>query len=158
MELDETLIELLISCPKRINDPPRKNMLLKNRHFRNDFTAVSEDKEHLFRIFLRQNEFLPEDFSVGLVFRPPEEGEIHLLRMNGAHGEFTKNHLEGNLHFGYHIHRWKAGRHSLVPEPTDLYGTFQDALGYFLRVCGFRDAETHFRFSSTEKQKEFDFR
>lgn len=51
--MDRVLIDALISCPKRIKVPPKKQMTMDPRNnftFRNDFTCVSED-EKTFEVF-----------------------------------------------------------------------------------------------------------
>ena len=141
--MDDKTIADLISCPKVITEPPRKNMLLQNRHFRNEMKLRSQDGNEVFTLFLRQNEVLPEDFSIGLIFHGPK-GTVPLLRCNGPHGEFTDNYLAGTTHFGYHIHR--TSETGVKPELTDRYGTFQDAVAYMVKTCSVQGAEEHFKF------------
>lgn len=85
-ELD---IDRLISCPKLIVEPPKKQMRLERGSLRNDLGLHSVDGDLSFAVFMRINETFRENFSIGLTHSPSDEpGELCLLRFNGPHGEF----------------------------------------------------------------------
>lgn len=146
-ELDE-----LISCPKQVVDPPRKEMRSERGHQRNDMTLGSLHGERRFSVFMRINEQFSENFSVGLIYDPRDEpGDLMLLRCNGPHGEHDNSPMEDpQPHFGYHIHRARADviNAGLLPqkfaESTDAYASFPEALRHFLRLANIIGAETCF--------------
>ena len=146
-ELDE-----LISCSKKVEDPPRKEMRSERGHQRNDMTLSSLDGKWRFSVFMRVNEEFPENFSVGLIHDPRDEpGELTLLRCNGPHGEHDNSPIEDpQPHFGYHIHRARADviNAGLSPDKlaslTDAYASFNEALHHFLRLAHIVGAEAYF--------------
>lgn len=146
-ELDE-----LISCPKQVVDPPRKELRSERGYLRNDMTLGSRDGEWRFSVFMRVNERFPENFSVGLIYNPRDEpGDLTLLRCNGPHGEHDNSPIEDpQPHFGYHIHRARADviNAGLLPqkfaELTDAYASFPEALHHFLRLANIVGAEAYF--------------
>ena len=58
-------IDDLIGCPKVVSEPPKREMRLDRGHFRNDMRLKSTDDKLEFRVFMRRNEDLPENFSIG---------------------------------------------------------------------------------------------
>ena len=58
----------LIACSKQVVDPPRREMRVDGRMKRNDMTLKSADDKHSFRVFIRQSEEFPENFSFGLIY------------------------------------------------------------------------------------------
>ena len=126
----------LVACSKQVVDPPRREMRVDGKMKRNDMTLKSEDGKHAFRVFMRQSEEFPENFSVGLMYFPGEDpGSFQLVRCNGQHGG-EKVHPHHAL---FHIHRSKADDINagiLEPrniEQTNAYASFREALSYF---CG----------------------
>lgn len=70
-------IDSLIACTKVVSEPPKREMKLDRGHFRNDMRLKSTDGNLEFRVFMRRNEDLPENFSIGLAFVPKDgTGEI----------------------------------------------------------------------------------
>ena len=148
LQLSNQEIEELIQCPKRITEPPKKDMQLVNGHWRNDMKLQSISEMHEFSVFMRKNEDFEENFSIGLVYHPMEvRGDIHLLRCNGPHGP----HVLFDHHDRFHIHKadsknldsgMRAERNAYI---TKEYASFQDALGYFLKKCNIMNWEQHFR-------------
>jgi len=146
-ELTKERIEYLIQCPKKIVDPPRREMTLGNGHWRNGMTLQSTDGEHAFSVFMRKNEDFEENFSIGLMYSPREtRGDICLFRCNGPHGP----HVSFDHHDRYHVHQaqeetissgLKAERTAFI---TEEYASYDDALGYFLRKCNITEAEKYF--------------
>ena len=60
-------IDDLIACPKVISDAPKRDMKRDRGHLRNDMRLKSADDKFEFSVFMRRNEDLPENFSIGLV-------------------------------------------------------------------------------------------
>jgi hypothetical protein len=102
-------IDDLIACPKLVSEPPKREMKLDRGHFRNDMRLKSTDDKLEFRVFMRRNEDLPENFSIGLVFLAKDgSGEVVLLRCNGPHGGYNDSFDPGHPHWDYHVHRASA--------------------------------------------------
>jgi len=72
----------LIGCPKRISDPPKREMRQSGAFLRNDMKLVaSDDTEGQFSVFMRKSGDFPENFSIGLIYHPADSrGEITLVR------------------------------------------------------------------------------
>ncbi|MEW6667759.1 MAG: hypothetical protein AB1512_21330 [Thermodesulfobacteriota bacterium] len=146
-DLTKDRIDYLIHCQKTITDPPRKEMLLGNGHWRNGMKLQSTDGQHDFSVFIRKNEDFEENFSIGLIYLPREvRGDICLLRCNGPHGP----HVNFEHHDRAHIHMadeealdvgLKAERSAHI---TVEYASFWDGLGYFVKKCNIIDAEKYF--------------
>ena len=154
--LTEKDIADLLSCPKLIVKKvpaagfaePKPN----ENHRRCDLELeVVNTPNIIFSVFVRQNTYFVENFSIGLRYRPnisPALGTITLIRYNGPHGEFSI-HPDG--HFAVpHIHRITAEdieAGNLFPQerdrkPTDRYDTFDSALRVFwedISVSNFGD-------------------
>lgn len=121
-------------------------------HRRNDFRCQAVTGEERFRIFMRQNICFPENFSIGLVHLRDDGSELVLLRCNGPHGPVVDDQLSdaSRPHVDFHIHEAKQENveNDLSPEAgadvTTEYGTFDDALAYFVQRCGIEEAEKHF--------------
>jgi hypothetical protein len=143
---DEELTALL-ACPKQVVNPPRREMRLDGRMKRNDMTLKSEDGKNSFRVFIRQSDEFPENFSVGLIYQPAEEpGSFQLIRCNGQHGgERVHPH-----HAVFHIHRTKADDiNAGVMEPrhieeTKAYASFREALLHFCVTINLEKPDDHF--------------
>lgn len=145
-------IEELIACPKKIAEPPRKEMKAERGSLRNDMELESLDGTMGFSVFMRINEGFPENFSIGLNFVPRDEpGSFCLLRYNGPHGEHVNMPLEDeHPHFGYHIHKAKAEfiDEGMLPEKyaeiTKTYASYEEALYHFLKTTNIQDVEQYF--------------
>jgi len=140
-------IASLITCPKEVVDPPRREMKLEGKMKRNEMTLRSADKRHEFRVFMRQTEEFQENFSIGLVYLPHEDpGEFILMRCNGQHGG-TRMHPH---HGVYHIHRIRAEdlsdgvKEPRVIEQTGEYASFSEALRFFCHRINLNEADQHF--------------
>lgn len=149
-------IERLISCLKKITIPPARSLRLNGADWRNDAKLVAADgSKGTFSMFMRKNEDLPENFSIGLTYRP-EDGtsDITLLRCNGKHGIY--NGGDGSdpdhPHFDFHIH--KAGARAIsanhAPEKfavkTTAFASYEQALQHYVKVVNLdpRDASKYF--------------
>lgn len=137
----------LISCVKYVADPPRREMRIDGKMKRNEMTLKSSDETNEFRVFMRQSDDFPENFSIGLVFLPGEDpGEVILIRYNGRHGG-TRQHPH---HGVFHTHRMKADdlnagiKEARVIEETKDYASFEEALRVFLRQIKLDSPDTYF--------------
>jgi hypothetical protein len=142
-------IDRLISCSKVITDPPRKEMRVERGSRRNDMWLRAEDGDLEFSVFIRVNDDFPENFSIGLDYRAPDErSSICLLRCNGPHGGFVGG--PESAHFLHHIHKASAGnldvglRAERGGEPTDAYASYLEALRYFLKIVNVTNADEFF--------------
>jgi hypothetical protein len=156
-------IEDLISCPKGITEPPKRNMTLERRSYRNDFSVASADGERQFHVFIRQSEEFPENFSIGLEYLPHDgSGSIILLRCNGPHAAHVNFIDMPDHHYVHHVHvaTTEAIASGLRSERdaqiTADYGTFQDALGYFVRRCNIAGAEKYYKYISNDIAKQME--
>lgn len=140
-------IACLIACPKQVVDPPRRDMRIEGKMKRNDMTLKSNDGRHSFRVFLRQSEEFPENFSIGLMYVPGEEpGSFQLMRFNGQHGgERVHPH-----HAVYHIHNSKADDINagiLEPrhiEQSTVYASYREALAHFCSMIQIERPDDYF--------------
>jgi len=142
-ELDD-----LISCMKTIIEPPRNEMILVNRHLRNDMKLRSIDEKYDFSVFMRKSIEFQTNFSVGLVYRPKDHPEeIHLIRCNSAH-RFIYISISEDPHFATHIHRADASnlnsgkREPKKKEITDAYTSYEGAVIYFMSLITVQDIDS----------------
>ncbi len=144
-------LEELITCPKWIIEPPRKEMRPERGSFRNGFELESISDKIKFSAFMRKNESFPENFSIGLTVYPTDEcGSFCLLRYNGPHGDHVNDLLDPHPHFGFHIHEAKAENiaegfsSELYAEFTESYGSYEEALIHFLKRINIENADQYF--------------
>jgi hypothetical protein len=140
--LTDDQIKTLIGCDKKIvNADPKKGMkpdgksdFLQRRNL--DVCSLSEQES--FTVFLRKNNFLIEQFSIGIIYktRVKEPGSIMLLRYNGIHG--TKDYSIDGHYGNFHIHTiTETLLNQGIYEPqetkkTSSYTSFDQALNLFL--------------------------
>ena len=148
--LTDADISDLISRPKRIvSKSPASGYREQGQNKRCDLELVGVDDERCeFRVFIRQNTNLIENFSIGLRHRhvsDPTLGTLTLVRYNGPHGEYSIN---PDGHYAVpHIHRIteeEIASGSYQPqechrELTDRYSTYESALRVFWTDIGVRD-------------------
>lgn len=151
MGLSDAEIAALITCPKVTDKPPRRQPKLERGSLRNDADLISQDQQHHFHMFIRQNAELIEDFSVGLIYRPLDGSDsIDLFRCNGQHGGHRSFPLDKSWHSSYHIHRATASamdaglRANLDASLCDAYASFEEALEHFLTTINLVDRDQHF--------------
>lgn len=149
-------IDALISCDKSVVEPPKRQAKLIGADYRNDMKlAASNGQQGEFDVFMRQSEDFPENFSIGLVFRPKDgRPDITLLRCNGQHGVYNGSSYSdpAHPHWGYHIHKAseKALEDGLRAEKfataTTDFASYNEALQYFVTAVNLnpRDAGKHF--------------
>lgn len=145
MDITAEFLEGLITCPKKIVTPPKREMTIQNQCRRNNFTARSVNGSEDFCIRLRQSAILPEDFSIVLQWKS-DGRNIIIFRCNGPHG--------GNRsipsHFTPHVHRLnlELAAQGIFKESdtatTTEYSTFESAVRYFLLYCGIEGAGKYF--------------
>jgi len=101
--LTDILIQDLLRMPKRVTNPTARNISDAN-HDKRDYVVESADGTERFRLFVRQNKTIIEDFSCGLQWLPAGGESLILARYNGSSHEHP-NRLEGTkLSFVCHIH------------------------------------------------------
>jgi hypothetical protein len=157
--LEAQMIQELISCEKKITDPPKKDLVLKNRSFRNDMKLSSLDGTYSFSVFLRISEDFQEDFSIGLMYIS-KEGKLYMVfRCNGPHGETVSEYRSQTPHFGYHTHTiLPDSSFAMNPVITEEYATYQDAIAYFIKICNIIGAEQYFPFLRKFNNRQDEFR
>lgn len=146
---DPDIIDLL-RCPKEITSHARKDMIIENASERNDMVLQSVKdyytEPQTFKVFIRRSVFLPEDFSIGLIWLPKGSSRIILLRYNGRHG-LNRSVPHQRVP---HIHRLSAQDIQMEKyDPhqaaeTDRYYTLEDALSLFLKECNIIDGDKDF--------------
>ena len=154
IDLTDRGIQHLISLPKEVTRrDPASGYRQEGRQRRCELDLQSLDDEALlFKVFVRQNTEFIENFSLGLRCRTRHTGigTITLIRYNGPHGETG---LQPDGHFARpHIHRisWKeitsgsSQPQERLIEPTNRYGTFDQALVVFLGDIGVTNADLFF--------------
>ena len=134
-------IQELITSPKKIKKrEPVEGYNERDSHRR--CNLVLEDAsgdERVLSVFIRQNIFFIENFSIGLVYKTKDKalGSITLVRYNGPHGETSRN-MDGH-YAKSHIHCITAEEvQSGIMQPqekhreiTERYSTFEGALKAF---------------------------
>jgi hypothetical protein len=148
----------LITCSKQVVEAPRRDMRQDSKMKRNEMTLKSSTGKDEFRVFMRQSDDFPENFSIGLVYLPGEEpGEFILLRCNGQHGG-TKVHPH---HANFHTHRMKAEdlaagiKEPRIIEEAKGYASFAEALRAFCQWIGLSNADTDIYFPSLNQGRLF---
>ena len=152
--LTDNRIVALIAEPKRIlSKSPVNGYREENHHNRCDLELESEpDGERKYAVFVRQNQHFIENYSIGLrqLTGDPSMGPIILVRYNGPHGEYS---TQQDGHYATaHTHRLteeELAAGSTQPqekhrEPTDRYGTFDEALHVFLNDIGVTNSTDYF--------------
>ena len=146
-------IDKLITCSKIIINPPHKEFKEENGHRRNDMTLTSEDGKEHFGVYIRQNNQFPENFSVGLTWKDPNNPSLRaftLIRCNGEHGGNYNTTAE---HFVPHIHKLSFEDYTnsiTMPSSknvkiTDKFITLDQAIVFFCKECNIKDAGKYFR-------------
>ncbi|MFA5728332.1 MAG: hypothetical protein WC957_02795 [Candidatus Neomarinimicrobiota bacterium] len=102
--MNDQEIKELIEIPKVIEELQPKVLKIESGHQRQKIILKSMDNQKRFWIFVRRNLKFVENFSVGLVYSAPDGKNIHLLRLNGAHGQVSKKPFGLDPHIDFHIH------------------------------------------------------
>lgn len=150
-EYSQEEIERLITCPKEIFDPPRKDMKRVRGYRRNDMKLRSTKGEHEFAVFMRINDKFQENFSIGLMYFPTgERGSVCLLRFNGPHGDFISEDDSPKTHFLPHIHKADSdnisaglrGERGAIK--TEDYASYDEALQKFIQTINIINVMDYF--------------
>ena len=145
----EEFLEELITCSKIVVDAPSEMRSGRSGFMKRSFTLKSADGIHSFSGFINQNLTFTENFSVGLVFNPPEaKGTITLMRCNGSHGGTVNHphHAYCHIHTS-HVAKLNEGIKSESKiEITDEYASVEEAIQYYIN---------RINISSTDKIKYF---
>lgn len=146
--LTDARIEELLRMPKRVTNPAARNVADAN-HDRRDYVLESADGTERFKLFVRQNKTIIDDFSCGLQWLPAGGESLILARYNGSTHEHP-NTLEGTkVSFACHIHRTTERylQANLKPEGFALaeaaqYHTCAGALHQLVLDCKINGLET----------------
>ncbi len=121
----------------------RRARLMPKRGHQERHLDITGDLGNQFRVILRQSTANVLDFSAILAVRVPQSNQVfRLRRYNGRSHEHT-NHIEGGTFYDFHIHHAteryqdRSAREDAYAEPTDRYGTFQEALRCLLADANF---------------------
>lgn len=102
--LTDTRIQEMLRMSKRVTNPTARNVADAN-HDRRDYIVESADGTERFKLFVRQNKTIIDDFSCGLQWLPAGGESLILARYNGSSHEHP-NRLEGTkVSFACHIHK-----------------------------------------------------
>ncbi|MGC9260042.1 MAG: hypothetical protein ACP5I8_08210 [Phycisphaerae bacterium] len=144
-------LDELVRCAKIVTQPPKREMSLDRGAMRNDMELTSANGEEVFEVFLRQSEAFPENFSIGLIWRPREDPErVCLIRCNGPHGEFLGQPSGLTPHYGHHIHLATEASIAAGEKPegtaglTTEFASFEQAIAFFIVRCNLPDAWQYF--------------
>ncbi len=167
-QYSDSNIQTLISCAKVVCDPPKKTPRLVDADLRNEMVLNPVDASigGDFHCFMRQCEDFPENFSVGMRFRPRDSRlEVTLLRYNGPHGPFNganKGHLSDHPHWGFHIHsatekaQDEGKKAEYYAKLSSTFGSFGEAINEIARNIGMNDTEIE-KYFPIEKQMGLEF-
>lgn len=134
-------IERLLNAPKRVINAQARWKEQRGSKQKN-YDVETDDGNHRFRLFLRQNVRMASSFSCGLHYLVPGSEDVCLTRYNGDDHEHS-NSLDAapEVKRGFHIHRAtaryiQAGRRpEHFAEPTDRYSTLEGALQAICADC-----------------------
>ena len=102
--LTDSKIQQIAQMPKRVKNPTARFIADAN-HEKKEFLVESEDGTEQFRVFVRQNNTVTDDFSCGVQWFPVGAEPLILARFNGS-SHTHPNRMEGNtLSYVFHIHR-----------------------------------------------------
>ena len=121
-------LDKLRSVAKKVTDPKARWSEKRGGIRQRNHTAVSEDGDHRYRLYLRENRNDTSDFSCGLALLQKGGKPVSLVRYNGA------SHRHGSIRYRCHIHR--ATAEALMAgkkidshaEETSRYRTLEGAL------------------------------
>ena len=145
--LTDQEIQDLIRSPKEIKEKiPIREYKEENGHRRCNLKleTIEDEEVKFFSVFIRQNSFFLENFSIGLRYQTNDRmlGSVTLVRYNGPHGETSRS--QDGHYAKPHIHRITAQEiesGSIQPqeshrENTDRYNTLEEALSIFFSDVG----------------------
>lgn len=152
--LTDKEIQKLIKVSKIITEKdPIRGFKEEDGHKRcNLKLETTQGSESTFTVFVRQNCYFLENFSIGLRYQTKNKtlGTVTLIRYNGPHGELSQN--EDGHYAKPHIHRITTEdmlsgnvqpQESRI-EITDSYVTFEEALDVFFFDVGVQNYQEYF--------------
>ena len=104
---------------------------------------VIGDGGSTFRVILRESTINALDFSIILAVLVPQSNQVFRLRRYNGRSHQHTNHIEGASFYDFHVHVATARyqeigtREDAYAEPTDRYGTFNDAFRCLLGDASF---------------------
>lgn len=139
-------IDLLISCPKIFQAPPKKPVTV-NRNSSQTFDVFSQDCQLKFSVFISLSLRMPQDFSLGLMY----DGFL-LIRCNGFHGTTRAGFYTAEHHAHPHAHvltmedieNGRSKKPSRVKDLTGEYINLDTAKVFFFKRCGILDYDKYF--------------
>jgi len=141
-------IDALLAMPKRITNPSAREKE-KGVHKEKNYKVIGiDDNDITFKLFVRQNSLLENDFSCGLLWNTPSGETLMLTRYNGGSHPHT-NRIE-NQKFEAHCHIHKAQEKYLkagkkaegFAETTDRYTSVKGALHCLISDCNITGIST----------------
>ena len=145
--LTDQQIERLLLMPKRVTNPTARSVTDAN-HDKTDYVVESADGTERFRLFVRQNKTVLDDFSCGLQWLPAGGESLILARYNGSSHNHP-NRIEGTcVDHASHVHKTTERyiRANLKPEgfaeATNAYQTRNGALNRLVSDCNIAGLET----------------
>ena len=145
--LTDERIGQLLAMPKRVTNPTARNVVDAN-HDKREYVVESTDGTERFRLFVRQNKTVVDDFSCGLQWLPAGGESLILARYNGP-SHAHPNRLEGNrVDYLCHIHKTteRYVQANLKPEgfaeQTGTYQTCNGALNELVKDCHIAGLDT----------------
>jgi hypothetical protein len=145
--LTDERIETLLRMPKRVTNPTARNVADAN-HDKRDYVVESTDGAERFKLFVRQNKTISDDFSCGLQWLPAGGESLTLIRYNGSSHEHPNKLEETKLNFVCHVHRATKRylQANLKPEgfaaESTAYQTCNGALHALVVDCNIAGLET----------------
>jgi hypothetical protein len=146
--LSDPQIERLLKMPKRVSNPAAR-MVLDANHDKRDYIVQSLDGSENFKIFVRQNKTVADDFSCGLMWVSPGGESMILTRYNGSSHEHPNKLEKQTISFDCHIHlaTERYIKASMKPESyatrTSAYKTCEGALHALVTDCGITGIQTN---------------
>lgn len=145
--LTDARIAQLLTIGKRVTNPAARTVQDAN-HDKREFIVESAEGKERFRLFVRQNKTLLDDFSCGLQWLPAGGESLILVRYNGPSHD-RPNRIEGTrIDAASHIHRATERyiQANLKPESfaeaTVAYTTCGGALHQLLADCNISELQT----------------
>lgn len=145
--LTDAKIAQLLTCSKRVENPQARERQ-EGKHLRRDYRVVSDDGEHRFALFTRQNTRIAEGFSAGLLWHAKTGEEVMLLRCNGSDHPHPNALERERIEFQPHVHlateRYiQANRKSEgYAEETQAYCTLAGALHHLVQRAHIQGLQT----------------
>ena len=145
--LTDHRIRQLLTMKKRITNPTAR-LVPDANHWKTDYIVESEDGVERFKLFVRQNKTVTDDFSCGLQWLPAGGESLMLARYNGSSHEHPNRLENTRIEYECHIHRATERyiQANLKPEgfatPAKGYTNRDGALHQLVTDCNVTGVET----------------